>query len=363
MNVVTGGGGGLIDFMRGLNLQLEAVERWYFFSEIFKWIDEEIAIFRDNLIVAMGEWVGGIALVLLTLWILLQGYRIVTGRSRQFMMELVVDSLKWVLIVSIATTFTMSSSSIHQLLTSDMPETINRIVTGSDEGPADAIDSNLQEMELAMVAIDSLDGGWSDALESAKTKALWFTGIGVAGPSLIGGTILLMYKMAMALFVGFGPFFILCLGFDQTKGMFQKWAWYGIGTMFSLAVLSFCVAMISELVRIMAEHVAAQYLVAAATGGSAEGISTMSMQQGGLGMLMTLFLITVPPMAAAFFQGTLGHYMPYSAFGQQQAQPVRPGQPGTPYYPVGGQVAAPPAAQLPASSQVVNPTHSHRVTS
>jgi hypothetical protein len=26
----------------------------------------------------------------------------------------------------------------------------------------------------------------------------------------------------------------------------------------------------------------------------------------GLGLLMTLFLITVPPMAAAFFQGAVG---------------------------------------------------------
>ena len=34
-----------------------------------------------------------IAFVLLTLWVLLQGYRIVTGQSRQFMMELVVHSL------------------------------------------------------------------------------------------------------------------------------------------------------------------------------------------------------------------------------------------------------------------------------
>ena len=46
----------------------------------------------------------------------------------------------------------------------------------------------------------------------------------------------------------------------------------------------------------------------------------------GLGLLMTLFLITVPPMAAAFFQGTVGQFMAYNAFGQGQAmQPTRPG--------------------------------------
>jgi type IV secretion system protein VirB6 len=47
---------------------------------------------------------------------------------------------------------------------------------------------------------------------------------------------------------------------------------------------------------------------------------------GGLGLLMTLFLITVPPMAAAFFRGAIGQFMAYNALGQGQAmQPTRPG--------------------------------------
>ena len=41
----------------------------------------------------------------------------------------------------------------------------------------------------------------------------------------------------------------------------------------------------------------------------------MAMQQGGLGLLMTFFFVTVPPMAAAFFQGTLGHFSAYTQFG------------------------------------------------
>uniref|UniRef100_UPI003D3036BD type IV secretion system protein n=1 Tax=Klebsiella pneumoniae TaxID=573 RepID=UPI003D3036BD len=35
--------------------------------------------------------------------------------------------------------------------------------------------------------------------------------------------------------VGLGPLFILCLLFDQTKQLFQRWLFYGIGTMFSMA--------------------------------------------------------------------------------------------------------------------------------
>ena len=338
--------------LRGMEAAIGAVERWAFFRLVFDWIDEEINIFRDNLLGAMAEWIGGIAFVLLTLWVLLQGYRIVTGQSRQFMMELVVHSLKWVLIITVATTFTLGSSDLHRLLTDDMPTTINEMVTGEEEGPEDTIDDNLQAMEGAMVAIDALYTSFDETLQSAKTRTMWFTGVGVAGPSLMGGAILLMYKMAMALFIGLGPFFILCLGFEQTKGMFQKWVWYGIGTMFSLAVLSFTVSMISKLLGAVAVSYAAQYLTMLAASASPQGVSSMAMQQGGLGLLMTLFLITVPPMAAAFFQGTVGQFMAYNAFGQGQA--VQPSSSGSGYQPIPNQPPAPPPGTTAVAPHLPN---------
>lgn len=321
---------GFLEVIRGIGAALGGVQRWAFFSLVFDWVDEEISVFRDNLLGSMAGWVGGIAFVLLTLWILLQGYRIVTGQSKQFMMELVVKSLKWVLIITVATTFAMGSSNIHELLTDDMPRTINELVTGDDEGPEDAIDQNLALMEGAMVLIDLLDTGFEETLQQAKDRAQWFTGVGVAGPSLVGGAILLMYKMALALFVGFGPFFILSLGFEQTKGMFQKWLWYGIGTMFSLAVLAFVISMISKLLGAVAVSFLAKYLAAVAANSTPEGINSLALQQGGLGILMTMFMVTVPPMAAAFFQGTLGHFSPYNAL--NAPPPPGSGRPGASNY-------------------------------
>lgn len=337
-------GSSALEVLRGMNALLGNAERWAFFKLVFDWIDEEVNVFRDNLLGEMANWVGGVAFTLLTLWILLQGYRIVTGQSREYMMNLVVNSLKWVLLITVATSFALGSSNIHRLLTDDMPKAVNVLVTGNDEGPEDAIDDNLMAMEGAMIAIDALYTNWDETLQSAKTRNLWFTGVGVAGPSLIGGALLLMYKMGLALFVGLGPFFILCLGFDQTRSMFQKWVWYGIGTMFSLAVLSFSIAMISKLLGAVAISFAAQFLVATALNATPDGVSTMAMMQGGLGILMTMFLITVPAMAASFFQGTLGHFMAHSAFGRQM-QPAVPGQPGAGSVPVAPAPASAPSAQ------------------
>src|SRR3546814_9688158 len=40
----------------------------------------------------------------------------------------------------------------------------------------------------------------------------------------------------------------------------------------------------------------------------------MGVQQCGLGLILTVLIVTAPPMAAAFFQGMLGAFTPYTAF-------------------------------------------------
>ncbi|WP_425611816.1 type IV secretion system protein [Xanthomonas campestris] len=47
-------------------------------------------------------------------------------------------------------------------------------------------------------------------------------GVGTGGPAVVAGSMMLLYRIAMALFVGFGPLFILCLLFEQTKSLFQR---------------------------------------------------------------------------------------------------------------------------------------------
>ena len=60
-----------------------------------------------------------------------------------------------------------------------------------------------------------------------------------------------------------------------------------------------------------------------------DGMTSQAMQQGGMGMILTTLIITAPPMAAMFFQGTLGGFMAYSQIGGApgNAQPGPQGQP------------------------------------
>jgi type IV secretion system protein VirB6 len=319
-----------------LQMRAGSVGDFVFFRLILSYLRKEIQDFGLGMMHNAMIWAGGVALTLLTLWILIQGYRIVSGQSRDSMMALVTHSLRATLIVGAATTMAAFGTNLHDFLTNDVKQEINLVVTGDDAPPEDRIDANLGWMQVALSSIDALDVVSDPTLDDDKTRAMWFIGLGTGGPAIVGGTMLLLYEVAIALFVGFGPIFILCLLFDQTKSLFGRWLQYGIGTMFSMAVLSAMVSISLEMVT----RVAAAFWTSAAAGallGSdfTDGMTSQAMQQGGMGLILTTLIISAPPMAAMFFQGTLGQFNAYNAFGGQGYPPgtaVPSGQASYPAY-------------------------------
>lgn len=293
----------------------DSISQWFFFQEVFSFLDGEIDTFRRNVLGNLMALISTIALAVLTIWIFFQGYMIVTGRSRESMMGLAVNSLRATLIVFAASTMAFGSTTIYTFISDTLPKGINEIVTGEYEHPARNIDNALTSMQAAMVAIDAIPALDNSSNKTDKDRAVMLTGLGAAGPSVVGGALMLMYKVAIAMFVAFGPIFILCLLFDSTKSMFNKWLFYGIGTMFAMAVLNFMVTVAMKMVLAVTAAFAVQAAMAMAINGGAQPISSMAMQQGGLGMVLTVLLVVIPPMAANFFGGTLGHFMHYSVFG------------------------------------------------
>lgn len=301
---------------------LASFAQWAFFALIFEFLDSQISSFQSGLINRGTQFVSGMALVLCTLWITMQGFMIVTGRSRESMMGLVVGSLRVFLIVSAATAMSFAGTNLTSFLADGLPRSINTIVAGIDEKPEDSIDKNLKVMGLLFALVDTVgmsDDDPQNQVSQDRTVAL--LGVGIAGPSVVGGAMLLLYKIALVLFVGFGPLFILCLMFDQTKDLFKRWLLYGLGTMFSLAVLSFMVSVATKLVAINAAAVLVQYTLITQDGFGIPGLvppgglNAAAMQQGGIGLLMSVLMVMAPPMAAMFFSGTLGQFVANSSFG------------------------------------------------
>jgi type IV secretion system protein VirB6 len=312
--------------------QWEGAAQWKFFERIFDFIDEEIKIFQSNVLNQMLLWISGIALALVTLWILWQGYQVMQGKARNAM-ELMLDSTRAAFIITLALTMTLGNADIYTLLSDGLPKEITLVMTGESESAGKQVDRSMDAMEVAMLAIDALNinAGGNGNLKIDQDRAMWMAGVGVAGPTLVGGALQVMYKMGLALFVGLGPLFILCLLFKQTQALFQKWLLYGVGTMFSYSLMAFMAVMVSKIVLAVAGVFAAAYAAAAMSELQPQSVSSMAMMQGGIGLLLTLSLVMVPPVAAYFFQGTLGSYMAYSAFGGNHgagAPGQRPGEAG-----------------------------------
>lgn len=291
--------------------------QWAFFRLLFENVNGQIESFQVNLLSRTTSWVSGIALTLLTLWVLMQGFLIVTGRSRESLMGLVVGSLRATLIVLVAGTMATSGATATRFLTEIVPNEIHQVVAGDDDDIEDSINDNLMTMGLIFALVDALPTESSQDNAEEQRSIASLTGIGIAGPSVIGGAMLLLYKIALVLFVGFGPLFILCLLFQPTKELFKRWLLYGIGTMFSMAVLSFMVSVATEVVAMTAGAMLTSYTLSSAMDGvgMSGGLKSAAVQQGGVGLLMSVLMVMAPPIAAMFFNGTLGQFVANSSFG------------------------------------------------
>ncbi|MDG4491645.1 type IV secretion system protein [Xanthomonas vesicatoria] len=277
------------------------------------------------------KWVSTIALTITTLWVLILGYRIATGQSRESAMATMIKAAKVAAIISVASAPGVNGAMLHQTMTQNLDKEIHHLFTGDDDSTSeDAIDENLAYTQLALAALDAVrvDASEPEMLEK-KGRAMLMAGFGTASPPMAAGTMLLLFKFTMAFLIGIGPIFILALVFDQTKDLFKKWLFYVIGTLFSMSMLSVVTAMV---LKFTAKVAAAYWAVKFIPLVSAEGLSSQALQQGGIGLIMTMLIITVPTIAAALWQGNMGTFLSYTAF-NSAASPGPQGQPAGSYMP------------------------------
>ncbi len=301
-----------------------------YYTLIYKFTQDEIRLIGPSITRHFMGFISGIALVLMTVWVMLQGFRIVSGESKDSLMGFVMKVARNALIISVATTMTLAGKDLQTFLVGDLDQVAVMMITGEkDTHASDLIERNLLAAQLMLTSIDAVEVSEEGklGLASQKTRTMWIAGFGALGPAVTGGAMLLMYEIAMALFVGFGPLFILALIFDSTKQLFWKWLYYGIGTLFSMAVLAL---MTTLALKVIAVVVATFWLSALGSGVAGtnltQGMSSLALQQGGIGLLLTMLLISVPPIASNFFQGALGNFFSQSQFGQGQGQVSTSGQ-------------------------------------
>lgn len=285
-----------------------------FFKLILDALETKVANFGGEVLDRVMKWVGVIGVKFMTLWLIIQGYRIMTGRSQASLAAVMSDAGWKALIVTVASAMSIFGDNLSGLLISDVQGVISTLITGDYALPAKQIDAALWQMQVALASIDAITVINDPVLSGEKQQAKLLIGFGTGGPAITAGAMLLLYQIAMSLFIGLGPLFILCLLFEQTKGLFQKWLMYGIGTMFSMAVLSVMVGYALGIVIAVSKAFWVDTAISGLLLGGDAGTnySSQALQQGGLGLILTVLIISAPPMAAMFFQGTLGSFIAHS---------------------------------------------------
>ena len=277
-------------------------------------------------------------LALLTLWIMVQGYLIVTGRSQEGLKGFIFNLGKNYVVIAIALGVSLGSSFSVRVLTDNLANGISQVMHGSNDFGSEClteqtsyitgckIDLNLKTTQLVLSSLSAIDTADDDHLEDKLSEAKWFAGVGTAGPAVVAGTMLIMYRIAISLFVGFAPIFILCLLFKRTAPLFQKWLYFGLATIFSSVLLGVMAEISMDLVGHLFGGAAAGKFVATVIGeGGTTGIMETVTQQLGLGLMLSTLLITVPPMAGMWFNGIMASYSGYNAMqGWGNGQPATP---------------------------------------
>ena len=136
----------------------------------------------------------------------------------------------------------------------------------------------------------------------------------------------------MTLFIGFAPHLYFMPSVQKNSTPVSKIAilWTGNhlfqrDACFSSVMLGVMAEISMDLVGNIAITDAVSNIAAALTGGNVGGIMQTVTQQLGLGLMLSTLLITVPPMAGAWFNGMMATYSGYNAM-----QGWGTGQPATP---------------------------------
>ena len=194
-----------------------------FFSLVREFIKHQMDSYLSDGLNRIISFCGVIAITLLTLWIMLEGYRIMTGQSRTPLVGFIVNAGKAVMIVSIATSTALYNDWVVDTI-DDFRDEVTYLMTGSDQDVYRQVDKNLALTQAALTTVNGLAKAAqaiSEDKSNAEINKIWYLGaFGGAGPAIIAGLVSLINEIMMHFALMLGPLFVLGLLFEQTKQLF-----------------------------------------------------------------------------------------------------------------------------------------------
>lgn len=283
------------------------------FEEIRSYIVDLIGQFGYAGLGRMMAFAGAVGTVWLTIWFMVQGYRIATGQSRESLHVFIVRAITVTAIVAVAQGLAIFGQDLASLVL-DLRNSIALAITGGEyEDPSKMVGEVLTGMLTLQIAMDLapvLGPSSGNNLNMANTLS-FITGAGQALPALIAGGLMLLNEIAMHLCLVMAPLCLLAYVFDQTRFMFVTWAKFTVSTLFSMVVIT-----VVTVIALKATIMLGTALLA--MDGVSSGLAFLNIKtgslylrdiatiSGGLGMLLTTLILGTPPLMTNFFSGQVG---------------------------------------------------------
>lgn len=157
-----------------------------------------------------------------TLMFLFYGWSIMRGSINEPVLDFVGRVAKIALVVAFATAGGLYQTVIMEILIS-LPNDAVAAISGADHSLPQRMDEGLNTSAYLASKVKEASDWWNPFVAFGNLLLAFvfvLTGALVSGLGLVT---LLTVKVAVALLVALGPAFILCLIFDSTKGLFEKW--------------------------------------------------------------------------------------------------------------------------------------------
>ncbi len=283
------------------------------FSELRAYVLEMIQMFGYAAMGRMTLFALTVGATLLTVWFMVQGYRIATGLHRDSMLQFLLRAVMVVTVMALAQGMSVFGQSMAQWLTEDMRNSIAGLLTGETfQDASEMVGTVLGYMLMLQLALDTFQasGATGQSSLSMANTLNFITGAGQALPALIAGGLMLLNEMALHLCLAFAPLCLLAYTFVPTRFMFVAWCKFTVTTLFSMVVITVVSvialrAMIAMSVTLLTMDlgVSALHEVQGLQGGAALQLREVATISGGVGMLLTTLLLAGPPLVANFFSG------------------------------------------------------------
>ena len=271
----------------------------------------------------------------LTLWFMWEGWRMVSGQSRESFMGFLNRAFVVIIVVACAQGFALSGSSMMQTVR-DMQNIVAQAITGDEYHSPDKMVGQVLTYMLTLQSILQIyQGSVSPGGADFSNTLSFITGAGQAVPALLAGGLSLLNEVALNLSFVFGPLFILSYISVRTRFLFVNWVKFTVTTLFSMAVLSVVTVIALKAIIMMAAmligmNVASSVAGAAASalgsnsflgslleaGSASPSLTDIATVTGGVGMLLSTLILGVPPLVVNFFSGGVGAaFSGYNNFG------------------------------------------------